>query len=96
MNKSIDHIPNSSNNTLTAYSWPGNIRELRNVIDRAMIVSAGSCLNISMHVSETDRQMPLGKTLRDREYEQILSTLVEAKWQVGGKNGAVKLLGLMS
>ena len=88
------------------YSWPGNIRELRNVIKRAMIVTQGPTLEVEMpslsggtslhagHFSRFLCKRPDGMTLDDTQRCQILAILEKTGWRVSGKNGAAAILGL--
>ncbi len=97
LGKSIESIPHSTLETLKAYPWPGNIRELRNVIERAMLVCAGSTLSVELP-SPSERvspHTPLGDlTLEEAERRHILSMLEKTGWRVSGKHGAAAILGL--
>ena len=97
LGKSIESIPRSTLETLKAYPWPGNIRELRNVIERAMIVCAGPTLSVELP-SQPERvspHTPLGDlTLEEAERRYILSMLEKTGWRVSGKHGAAAILGL--
>jgi formate hydrogenlyase transcriptional activator len=98
MNKSIDVIPCGIVNALTQYSWPGNIRELENVIERAVILSPGQELRVPIQ----DLQSPIApaqthggnQTLEEVERRHILNTLKETRWVVSGPRGAARRLGL--
>ena len=108
MNRSIETIPSQTMNTLVRYDWPGNIRELQNVIERAVIVSAGPVLRVSLddlrtraHSAESlnggGASEDAGKmrgVLEDAERKQILAALKQARWIVAGPNGAAALLGM--
>jgi formate hydrogenlyase transcriptional activator len=108
MNRSIETIPSQTMNTLVRYDWPGNIRELQNVIERAVIVSAGPVLKVSLddlrtraHSAESlngsSASEDTGKmrgVLEDAERKQILAALKQARWVVAGPNGAAALLGM--
>jgi len=78
---------------LMHYSWPGNIRELRNVIEHAMILSSGKTLNV-----EPPTGVPLGQsgssTLQDVERTHIIEVLERTDWHISGKNGAAEILGM--
>jgi formate hydrogenlyase transcriptional activator len=101
MNKRIERIPTEALAALSAYSWPGNIRELENLIERAVIVSRGSRLEIPLSeleqaakvaaAIETPRRLT---TLEEAEREHIRQALHEANWQVGGPSGAAVRLGM--
>ena len=95
----IETIPAETMAALVRYPWPGNIRELENLIERAVILSPGSTL----HVSPADLKpaasltgMPSGDatTLADNERTHILSALRETNWVVSGPGGAATRLGL--
>jgi len=101
MNKRIERIPTEALAALSAYSWPGNIRELENLIERAVIVSRGSRLEIPL--SELEQAARLAATieaprrlttLEEAEREHIRQALHEANWQVGGPSGAAVRLGM--
>jgi formate hydrogenlyase transcriptional activator len=75
------------------YPWPGNIRELRNVIERAMIVSTGETLNV--HLPDSPPPCVDGTyELEETERRHILSVLEKTNWRVKGKDGAAERLGL--
>ena len=96
MKKRIETIPAEAMKALQAYPWPGNIRELENFIERAVILSSGSDLMVPL--SELKSLSPLSngspKTLEDAEREHILKALREAKWTIGGSTGAAARLGM--
>jgi transcriptional regulator of acetoin/glycerol metabolism len=78
---------------LQRYSWPGNIRELRNVVERAMIVSTGTQLALPLpSLSRPTEKRSL--KLNDVEKEHILSVLDSSGWRIRGTSGAAALLGL--
>jgi formate hydrogenlyase transcriptional activator len=93
LGKRIESIPKDQLLTLQRYAWPGNIRELRNVIERAVIVSTGPRLIIepprSRHTG-TKRSL----LLRDVERDHIQAVLERTRWRVRGEGGAAELLGL--
>ncbi|HOX56216.1 MAG TPA: sigma 54-interacting transcriptional regulator [Candidatus Paceibacterota bacterium] len=93
-NKNIESIDRESMDALQRYSWPGNIRELRNLIEREMIVATGRKLHIRLpRAAATPKAAPTRK-LNEMEREHILSTLEESGWRVRGPNGAAAKLGL--
>jgi DNA-binding NtrC family response regulator len=96
MNKRIETIPEEAMAALCRYSWPGNIRELQNFIERAMILTPGSVLQIQ--VNELQRSGPTASTvvgtLEDVERQRILETLRETGAIIGGEKGAAARLGL--
>ena len=99
MDRRIERIPTQALETLTNYDWPGNIRELQNVIERSVILSNGPELHVAMP-EIIGRSASLA--LRGRasngsepaERARILQALKEAKGKVGGPNGAAARLGL--
>jgi formate hydrogenlyase transcriptional activator len=97
MNKSIDQIPEETIQTLSRYHWPGNIRELQNVIERAVILTQGNILNVQLEKLDCRplfRQANRHMTLREAEREHILRTLDETEWVIGGAHGAAARLGV--
>jgi formate hydrogenlyase transcriptional activator len=104
-NRGIDTIPSETMDALVRYHWPGNIRELQNVIERAVIVSRGSVLKVptadlkpAAVVSEGARPPAAAGTLRgtlgETERAQILAALEQSRWVIAGPNGAAARLGL--
>jgi len=96
MGKQIEHIPEETLDAFKAYPWPGNIRELQNVIERAVILSNDGLLPNPLPPSPTDSVIayPGQITLRDSERALILQTLEAAGWVVAGPRGAAAKLGL--
>ncbi len=96
--KKIESIPQKVLNSFQAYQWPGNIRELENVIERAVILAHDTTLYVNElleHSPINDSRAPTSSgTLRDIECSHILRTLKECNWQIGGKGGAAERLGL--
>ena len=93
MGKRIHLVARDAMDALMQYSWPGNIRELQNMIERAVIVTKGEVLQIPALPSRTVvRNQPV--TLRDAEMDQMLKALDESNWKVGGKHGAAARLGV--
>ena len=92
----IDHIPPETMMALCSYDWPGNIRELQNLIERAVILSDDGVLPNPLRTAGTQRisvvQAPT--TLIDTERALILRTLEAAGWVIGGRDGAASRLGL--
>jgi|HubBroStandDraft_4_1064222.scaffolds.fasta_scaffold67155_2 formate hydrogenlyase transcriptional activator len=100
LNKTIDVIPDEVVEVLKAHDWPGNIRELQNFIERAMLFSPGSVLRLPLDskpmVTRAAKQSSesASRTLADADREHILETLEEANWLIGGQKGAANRLGL--
>jgi formate hydrogenlyase transcriptional activator len=98
MKKQIDSIPSETMNALVRYPWPGNIREMQNVIERAVILSRGSVL----HVPLIDLKPRIGEvtdgnglaTLEEVERKHILAVLEQTNWVFAGPHGAAARLGL--
>jgi formate hydrogenlyase transcriptional activator len=93
MSKQIVKISRHSMNTLMGYPWPGNIRELQNYIERAVILTKGDALQIPPPRSQMTNGLE-AVTLKDAERDHILKALEESNWVVGGKNGAAARLGV--
>jgi formate hydrogenlyase transcriptional activator len=91
MNKKITSVSRESMQLLQAYSWPGNIRELRNVIEQAVILTRGGQLTLQM--PETRGAIP-SPTLKQAQYHLILAVLQKTGWQIKGPDGAAQLLGM--
>ncbi len=91
--KSIDSIPKKSMDALRAHSWPGNIRELRNVIERAMILCTGSTLSIDRLETEEPTTIK-DMTMEELERKHVLDVLERTRWRVRGRKGAAEILGL--
>ena len=96
MNKRIETIPAEAMATLSKYHWPGNIRELENLIERSVILSHGP----DLHVPLGELKAPAtaapngGATLEVAEREHILRVLRETNWVIGGLSGAAARLGM--
>jgi formate hydrogenlyase transcriptional activator len=93
MGKSIGNIPRKTMDRLQAHTWPGNIRELRNIIERAMILSSGPVLHIDGFEGQNTTMLE-GVVLNTVDRNHILQTLQSTGWRVSGKKGAAQLLGL--
>jgi formate hydrogenlyase transcriptional activator len=98
MNKPIDLIPEEVMEVLKRHDWPGNIRELQNVIERAVVLSPGTVLRLGLtELKQMTRQEPTAassRTLADAEREHILDVLKQTDGQIGGQSGAATRLGL--
>jgi formate hydrogenlyase transcriptional activator len=96
MDKQIEQISPDAMSELKSYAWPGNIRELQNVIERSVILSTGDNLRSSLESSKRAAEIDsVGAiTLKDVEREHIHRTLKETLWVIGGGNGAAARLGV--
>ena len=95
LGKVIMEIPTSMMNELQAYHWPGNIRELENVLERAVINSSGPKLHLVDELKKPPKEIgKADRTLEDVEREYILRVLEQTQWKVSGKNSASEILGL--
>ncbi len=98
MGRKIEAIPTFVLDALTNYDWPGNIRELQNVLERSVILTAGTALQVPMHelsakaAAVPGQEAPAGP--HNSERERILKALAEARGMVGGPDGAAARLGL--
>ena len=109
MNRKIETIPSAAMDALSRYHWPGNIRELQNVIERAVIISTGPLLDLdvgelkfpkAVHpeeraaTSKSPTNGVLHGVLAETERQQILQALKQCNWVVAGPNGAAARLGM--
>jgi transcriptional regulator with GAF, ATPase, and Fis domain len=95
MGKQIESVPKRSLEALQRYPWPGNARELRNVIEHAMIVSTGKTLKVNPPTFAAAKESAeIKKSLQEVERQHILRVLKETGWRVSGKGGAANILGL--
>ena len=99
MKKEIDTVSSETMKALMHYSWPGNIRELQNVIERAVILSTGTELKVPAADLKARGAEDCGRdeeqlTLREIERRHILSVLQQTNWVFSGPNGAAARLGM--
>jgi len=109
MKKVIETIPSATMDALCRYHWPGNIRELQNVIERAVIISTGPALSVDVAdlkfakagpppaekpTSPKSTNSALHNVLEETERQQILKALKQSNWIVAGPNGAAAHLGM--
>ena len=95
MGKNIEFISAGVMHLLQSYHWPGNIRELENVLERAVINSSGPKLRLADELKTPRKDMPTGaKTLEAVEREYIFRVLEQTEWKVSGTNSAAEILGL--
>lgn len=94
--KKIDRVPERMMTALQRYQWPGNIRELEHVIERAVILSEGSELEPIEWLSPSYDKAAAAKTLtlEEMERQHIVDVLERTNWRVSGEKGAAKILGL--
>ena len=91
--KGIEATDKESIEALQRYSWPGNIRELRNTVERAVILATGPRLRISPPRNSPDDPKPCLSHI-DAERDHVRSVLKQTGWRVRGRGGAAELLGL--
>jgi transcriptional regulator with GAF, ATPase, and Fis domain len=109
MNRTIETIPSETMNALCQYHWPGNIRELQNVIERAVILSSGPALRVPIADMQPrivaapasddttitpSRRRPVRSIVAEVDRNEIIRALKEADGRVGGADGAAARLGL--
>jgi formate hydrogenlyase transcriptional activator len=94
LGKQIERIPRKSLESLLRYPWPGNARELRNVIEYAMITSRGGTLKLRSPGNPLQEDMPTGRSLQEVERRHILNVLSETGWRLTGPGGAAEVLGM--
>jgi formate hydrogenlyase transcriptional activator len=96
MSRQIQHIPAATMSALMSYQWPGNIRELQNLIERAVILSNDGVLPNPLPTAGTRgvTTSPAATTLRNSDRILVLRTLEAVGWVIGGPKGAAAKLGL--
>jgi len=100
MKKRIREIPTPALQTMTEWTWPGNIRELQNFIERAVILTTGECLQVPLEELKSPRtgrastETARSLNLREVEREAILEALRKTNGRISGPSGAAALLGL--
>jgi len=97
MGKQIESIPTETMDALSRYAWPGNIRELQNLMERAVLLTKGPSLRVPLGEIFTDSDpgaISGSNALEQAEREQIVRALRESNWVVGGARGAATRLGL--
>lgn len=97
--KKISQVSPEVLDALMAYDWPGNIRELENIIERALILSRGNTLEYGEWVPVENNAATPGSAnsatkLAEVEKQHIIDTLKKTNWKVSGDKGAAKILGL--
>jgi formate hydrogenlyase transcriptional activator len=93
--KQITSIPKETMKYLQDYPWPGNIRELESIIERAVILCPGPVLQLAdkLEISSPPLSSTV-RTLEEMERNQIIKTLSETRWRIEGRNGVAAILGL--
>jgi len=108
MNRKIESIPSETMSVLCDYHWPGNIRELQNVIERAVILTPGPVLQVALSdlkpnggsapkldgAARPEAPGSMQRVLEDTERKQIFAALEETNWVVAGPKGAAARLGM--
>ena len=106
LNKLVQYVPSDAMDALVAYSWPGNIRELENLLERAVILSPGKELRVPLSelrntqitsVEESSVAISTSApvaTLEEAERQHILRALRQTEWRIAGPRGAATLLGM--
>jgi formate hydrogenlyase transcriptional activator len=84
--------------SLVRYNWPGNIRELQNVVERAVVLARGPVVQVDESMLRSDSaaaaEVSAIDTLENNERNHILHALAETNWVIHGKKGAAELLGI--
>jgi formate hydrogenlyase transcriptional activator len=107
-NKVVEYVPAEAMEALTRYSWPGNIRELENLIERAVLLSPGKDLRVPLaELTAASVPAPFSapspsltlagssiSTLEEAERQHILRALRQTQWRIAGPRGAASLLGM--
>jgi len=106
MNKTVLYVPSDAMDALVSYAWPGNIRELENLIERAVLLSPGKELRVPLSELH-NAQMPAADsplaalpvnasiaTLEEAERQHILRALRQTEWRIAGARGAAHILGM--
>jgi formate hydrogenlyase transcriptional activator len=106
LNKLVQYVPSDAMDALVAYSWPGNIRELENLLERAVILSPGKELRVPLSELRNAMSTPVEETpvaisasapvatLEEAERQHILRALRQTEWRIAGPRGAAALLGM--
>jgi formate hydrogenlyase transcriptional activator len=107
MNKTVLYVPADAMDALVSYAWPGNIRELENLIERAVLLSPGKELRVPLSELRNAQSLPTGEpsaravpieasisTLQEAERQHILRALRQTQWRIAGARGAASILGM--
>ena len=93
LGKRIDRIAHRSMEDMVRYPWPGNARELRNIVEHAMITSGGGKLHLRLP-DQTSGNISVSGSLQEVERGHVLRVLAETGWRIAGKGGAAEILGM--
>jgi len=98
MNRVIDTVPSETMEALVRHTWPGNIRELQNLIEHSVILSGGPVLQVPLAVIRSTTPPTVAgakrQTMEEAEREHIRATLKDTKWVISGPRGAAAILGM--
>jgi formate hydrogenlyase transcriptional activator len=97
MGKTVDTIPTETMNVMVRYHWPGNIRELQNLVERAVILSSSPVLRVPLNDLQSQPTAAVSRkigTLEEAERRHILEALDAADWVISGPKGAATTLGM--
>jgi formate hydrogenlyase transcriptional activator len=101
MKRQIETIPHAAMQACVEYDWPGNVRELQNFVERAVILTRGTALQLPVsELNQPEPEPPAAEpafspvTLESAERDHILRTLNETNWIIGGPTGAAARLGM--
>jgi len=93
--KHITSVPVKIMKAMQSYPWLGNVRELVNIIERAVVNTSGSKLRLAEELKQNHQTFPENfKSLDDMERDYIIKVLEKAYWKISGKNSAAEILGL--
>jgi formate hydrogenlyase transcriptional activator len=93
LGKRVEHIARNAMGAMQRYSWPGNARQLRNIVEHAMITNSGG----KLHIHPPDQapgDIPTSGSLEEAERKHILGILMKTAWRIAGKGGAAEILGM--
>jgi transcriptional regulator with GAF, ATPase, and Fis domain len=93
MGRKITRVPRKTMEMLQRHAWPGNIRELRNVIEHGTIITTGETLSVPMFEPAAPEALP-AQSMADCERDHITKALEKTGWRIKGAKGAATLLGL--
>jgi formate hydrogenlyase transcriptional activator len=97
LGKEVRGVSQKSMENLTRYPWPGNIRELQNVIERAVVLAKGAVVQVDETMLRSDDNVAVTSfidTLENNERQHIMRALNETRWVIHGKKGAAEILGI--